>query len=92
MELQRYKLKDPVNTGRFCCEVFGGESFLEFFPDLMTDKGIDLHRHTSGFGNDNYYVVVNGRPADKVHSFDASTCFFSEEEMVFLEPVVDSHV
>ena len=54
--------------------VFGAEGFVKNFPELLNGKGIEIKKH-----NDFYYVVdENG---DILHD----SCFFSEEELQYLE-------
>lgn len=71
------KLK-VLNPTQFEAKVFGGWCFLKNFPEIVT-TGVEVLLHTNG----NYYMVKDGKPVDGVHSFAASTCFFSPEEVAF---------
>lgn len=55
--------------------VFGGNCFLNNFPEITTE-GVQVIKY-----DNMYYVTEDGEhPADTL-SFNASTCFFSEEEL-----------
>ena len=71
----KYKIKDY--TG-FMGSVFGADCLVKYYPELLT-AGVILLKV-----EDRYYVI-NG----KTHKVDNDTCFFSEDEMRFLEGVVE---
>lgn len=56
--------------------VFGADSFLEYWPQLLT-TGVEL-KELSGC----YYIVINGVIAH-------DTAFFTEDEMQYLELVTN---
>ncbi|UYE98861.1 hypothetical protein XbC2_441 [Xanthomonas phage XbC2] len=66
-----FKIKD---LNGFMSTVFGADDLLEYFPELNT-TGVELIEE-DGF----YYIAKNGKPV-------SDSCFFSEEEMEYLEKV-----
>lgn len=63
-----------INQDSFENEVFGGESFIEYWPEILT-TGIEVQKS----GN-YHYVVIDGKIVN-------DTAFFSDEEMQYLEVV-----
>ncbi len=61
----------------FETNVFGADCFLKNFPEITT-TGVELKK----FGSDHYIVKENGLIED-------ITTFFTEKEMVYLEPVLN---
>ena len=64
---------------RLEAEVFGGWSFLENFPEIMTE-GVDVLQH-----NGVWYIHKDGKPVDGVRSFSISSAFFTEKELDVFE-------
>lgn len=61
----------------FISKVFGGWCIAEQRPEIFTE-GVKVIHHKNG----NYYMITeDGKPIDKVHNFEASTCFFSKNEV-----------
>lgn len=61
------------NRENFECFVFGADSFIEHYPELLT-TGLTVHKESDGF----FYVIKD----EKIIN---DTCFFSGDEMRFLE-------
>lgn len=77
----KVKVIDP-NTFEAC--VFGGESLMNHFPDLLGD-GAPVLLHANG----NYYFHNDGKPVDGVRDFNNSTCFLTEKEMLCVKLIED---
>lgn len=73
MDIIKLRAKD---ASQFESEVFGGWSFLEHYPHILTE-GVDVFLHENGM----YYMVKDGKPVDGVRTFTASSSFFSQEEV-----------
>ncbi|QDJ96281.1 hypothetical protein Xoosp13_94 [Xanthomonas phage Xoo-sp13] len=70
----KLKAKD---RDKFVDEVYGGWSLADQLPEIFT-TGVEVVKYKNG----NYYLInEHGKPLDKVHSFEASTCFFTQEEV-----------
>lgn len=66
-------------------KIFGGEGLVKHFPELLT-TGVKLVKNPENMqysiDDDFYYILHNNKMYD--------SCFFSEEEIEFLEVVCES--
>lgn len=68
----KFRIKDKE---AFLNRVFGADSFLEYWPEIMTE-GVPLRRI-----GDYYYIIDdNGKPV-------SDTAIFNDKEMLYLEEV-----
>lgn len=76
INLNEDRIFKPIDLGDFKSNIFGAESMLDFYPNILTE-GVRCRKIRE------FWYIIN----PKTNQPYSDCSFFSEEEMLYLEEV-----